>query len=277
MPLNVLVYSDNARTREQVMLALGKRVHPKLPDLTYTEVATAPVVVKTVDAGGVDLAILDGEATPAGGLGIAARPVRPTRDEDLVGADGAGARQHHARAADDRDDAAYQTIYARAPGAVAALRALRGKYPLAIVSDTVFTPGTGLRELLRGLRREIGVEIGQPLFQGGRIYYSEKQARAQRDQWRPGVVAKNITMLPLGTPAPDFRLPDTDGRLVGRDDWRDAPALLDIIGANNGYVITIEDNYGGGIGSAVADALVPAGHATALPGTAPLTPMAAKL
>lgn len=71
MPLHVLVYSDNARTRAQVMLALGKRVHPKLPDLTYTEVATAPVVVKTVDAGGVDLAILDGEATPAGGMGIA--------------------------------------------------------------------------------------------------------------------------------------------------------------------------------------------------------------
>lgn len=37
-----------------------------------------------------------------------------------------------------------------APGAVEALRALHGKYPLAIVSDTVFTPGTGLRELLRG-------------------------------------------------------------------------------------------------------------------------------
>ncbi|MFN8228839.1 MAG: hypothetical protein U0R18_19195 [Mycobacterium sp.] len=53
------------------MLALGKRVHPKLPDLTYTEVATAPVVIKTVDAGGIDLAILDGEATPAGGMGIA--------------------------------------------------------------------------------------------------------------------------------------------------------------------------------------------------------------
>ncbi len=31
------------------------------------------------------------------------------------------------------------------------------------------------------VRREIGVEIGQPLFQGGRIFYSEKQARAQRD------------------------------------------------------------------------------------------------
>jgi peroxiredoxin len=34
------------------------------------------------------------------------------------------------------------------------------------------------------------------------------------------------TMLPLGTPAPDFRLPDTDGQMVALDDFRDAPALL---------------------------------------------------
>jgi peroxiredoxin len=34
------------------------------------------------------------------------------------------------------------------------------------------------------------------------------------------------TMLALGTRAPDFRLPDTDGRLVSRDDHVDAPALL---------------------------------------------------
>src|SRR5439155_7594098 len=34
------------------------------------------------------------------------------------------------------------------------------------------------------------------------------------------------TMLPLGSPAPDFRLPDTTGRLVARDDLADAPALL---------------------------------------------------
>jgi peroxiredoxin len=34
------------------------------------------------------------------------------------------------------------------------------------------------------------------------------------------------TMLPLGTPAPDFRLPDTDGTLVSLDDSRGAPALL---------------------------------------------------
>lgn len=37
-----------------------------------------------------------------------------------------------------------------APRAVEALRALHAKYPLAIISDTVFTPGKNLRELLRG-------------------------------------------------------------------------------------------------------------------------------
>ncbi len=70
-PVRVLVYSDNAATREQVMLALGKRIHPELPELSYLEVATAPVVIAHMDAGGIDLAILDGEATPAGGMGIA--------------------------------------------------------------------------------------------------------------------------------------------------------------------------------------------------------------
>jgi DNA-binding response OmpR family regulator len=70
-PLKLLVYSDNARTREKVRSALGKRVHPDLPELSYLDVATAPVVVNTIDQGGIDLAILDGEATPAGGLGLA--------------------------------------------------------------------------------------------------------------------------------------------------------------------------------------------------------------
>ncbi len=69
--VRVLVYSDNPRTREQVLLALGKRVHPDLPELSYLEVATEPVVIQQMDAGGIDLAILDGEATPAGGMGIA--------------------------------------------------------------------------------------------------------------------------------------------------------------------------------------------------------------
>lgn len=69
--LKILVYSDNPNTRDQVRTALGRRIHPDLPDLTYLDVATAPVVVSSVDAGGIDLAILDGEATPAGGTGLA--------------------------------------------------------------------------------------------------------------------------------------------------------------------------------------------------------------
>ena len=34
------------------------------------------------------------------------------------------------------------------------------------------------------------------------------------------------TMLPLGTTAPDFRLPDTDGKVVSLDDFRDAQGML---------------------------------------------------
>ncbi|MBJ7384819.1 MAG: response regulator transcription factor [Mycolicibacterium sp.] len=69
--VRILVYSDNAHVRDQVRSALGTRVHPDLPELTYLDVATAPVVVSTIDGGGIDLAILDGEAAPAGGMGLA--------------------------------------------------------------------------------------------------------------------------------------------------------------------------------------------------------------
>ena len=70
-PLKVLVYSDDANTRSDVILALGKRPHPDLPTLEYVEVATEPVVIQQMDTGEIDLAILDGEAVPAGGMGIA--------------------------------------------------------------------------------------------------------------------------------------------------------------------------------------------------------------
>ncbi len=65
------MYSDDVTTRESVMMALGSRVHPDLPQLRYVEVATEPVVIQQMDSGSIDLAILDGEATPAGGIGIA--------------------------------------------------------------------------------------------------------------------------------------------------------------------------------------------------------------
>ena len=42
-----------------------------MPELTYTDVATCAMVIQLMDAGGFDLVILDGEAAPVGGMGIA--------------------------------------------------------------------------------------------------------------------------------------------------------------------------------------------------------------
>lgn len=69
--LTVLVYSDDPRTREQVRLALGRRPASDLPRVSYVEHDSADAVVDDIDAGGVDLAILDGEAVPTGGMGLA--------------------------------------------------------------------------------------------------------------------------------------------------------------------------------------------------------------
>lgn len=47
-------------------------------------------------------------------------------------------------------------------------------------------------------------------------------------------------MLPLGTPAPDFKLPDTNGKIVSPADFKDAPALLVIFMCNHcPYVVHI--------------------------------------
>jgi DNA-binding response OmpR family regulator len=78
-PLTVLVYSDDAAIRRQVMLALGRTPARGLPEIEYIEVATEPVVHRTIGAGGIDLAILDGEAWPAGGMGIG----RQLKDEQV--------------------------------------------------------------------------------------------------------------------------------------------------------------------------------------------------
>jgi DNA-binding response OmpR family regulator len=68
--INVLVYSDDSTTRAAVLAALGTRVAPELPRLNFVECATEPVVIRQMDSGTIDLVILDGEATPAGGMGI---------------------------------------------------------------------------------------------------------------------------------------------------------------------------------------------------------------
>jgi len=66
----VLLYSDDRTTREQVRLTLGRRLAADLPELDVFEVATQPVVLQAMDAGGIDLVILDGEAVPSGGMGL---------------------------------------------------------------------------------------------------------------------------------------------------------------------------------------------------------------
>ncbi|GAA3096345.1 hypothetical protein ACFQ0X_31585 [Streptomyces rectiviolaceus] len=66
----VLVYSDNASTREQVRLATGRRPAADVPAVEFIECATLPAVLKELDRGGVDVCVLDGEATPIGGMGV---------------------------------------------------------------------------------------------------------------------------------------------------------------------------------------------------------------
>ncbi len=52
------------------------------------------------------------------------------------------------------------------------------------------------------------------------------------------------TMLPLGTEAPDFRLPDPHGKVVARDDFADAPGLLVAFWCNHcPYVEHLRDGF----------------------------------
>jgi DNA-binding response OmpR family regulator len=74
--LTILLYASDRTTRENVRFALGRRVAPDLPPVRVLEVATQPAVINAMDSGGVDLAILDGEAVP-GGMGLA----RQLKDE----------------------------------------------------------------------------------------------------------------------------------------------------------------------------------------------------
>jgi DNA-binding response OmpR family regulator len=68
--MNVLVYSDDVTTRERIKQAIGVRPVIELPSIAYVECATHKAVISTVDKGGIDVLILDGEAVPSGGMGI---------------------------------------------------------------------------------------------------------------------------------------------------------------------------------------------------------------
>ena len=66
----VLVYSDDANTREQVRLAVGRRPAADVPPVEFVECATLPAVLTELERGGIDVCVLDGEAVPAGGMGV---------------------------------------------------------------------------------------------------------------------------------------------------------------------------------------------------------------
>jgi DNA-binding response OmpR family regulator len=67
----VLVYSNSAQVRAQLRTAVGRRPAPDIGRIEWIECATNREVVDQLDEGGLDLAILDGEAQPTGGMGLA--------------------------------------------------------------------------------------------------------------------------------------------------------------------------------------------------------------
>ena len=75
--MKVVVYSHDADTRARVRLAIGRRPALDVPDAEIIEVATQPALFRLLDAGGADVMVLDGEAQPAGGMGVC----RQAKDE----------------------------------------------------------------------------------------------------------------------------------------------------------------------------------------------------
>lgn len=79
----IAIYSDDSSVRAAVILALGNRIAEDLPEHEIHEFATGAALRQYIDRKSqdgsfkIDLFILDGEATPEGGLGVA----RQLKDE----------------------------------------------------------------------------------------------------------------------------------------------------------------------------------------------------
>jgi DNA-binding response OmpR family regulator len=80
---SIVLYSDDVTVREAVIGALGSKVSPDMADHVIHQFATAAALRLFVDAkkvgtdSPIDLFILDGEAVPEGGIGMA----RQLKDE----------------------------------------------------------------------------------------------------------------------------------------------------------------------------------------------------
>jgi DNA-binding response OmpR family regulator len=72
----VLLYSDDPQVRDRIRMAIGPRPAADL-SVEFVDAATWEDCRRLLDDYVIDLMVLDGEASPAGGLGIA----RQTKDE----------------------------------------------------------------------------------------------------------------------------------------------------------------------------------------------------
>lgn len=72
----MLLYSDRPEVRERMRSAIGHRPAADL-QVQFVEAASYDECVRLVDTYEIDLLLLDGEAQPAGGMGVA----RQVRDE----------------------------------------------------------------------------------------------------------------------------------------------------------------------------------------------------
>ena len=68
--LRILVFSHRPEIREAIITAVGFRPATDLGRVDYLEAGTIEDVLFVVDNEHVDLAILDGEAQPTGGMGL---------------------------------------------------------------------------------------------------------------------------------------------------------------------------------------------------------------
>jgi DNA-binding response OmpR family regulator len=68
--ISVLLYSDDVTVRDAVRLGVGRRPARDVEVVSWRECATYLAVIEAVENATFDVLVLDGEATPFGGMGL---------------------------------------------------------------------------------------------------------------------------------------------------------------------------------------------------------------
>ncbi|MDO4888366.1 MAG: hypothetical protein Q3979_06645 [Actinomycetaceae bacterium] len=68
--VSIVVCSDDASTRREVLAAVGRRAGRGLPEISWKETATPDALLHEVRQGDYDLMILDAESPKLGGMGL---------------------------------------------------------------------------------------------------------------------------------------------------------------------------------------------------------------